>query len=69
MVSQMRKWRIEEQAREEQADLRESVQKGELINFMDLISHHEVGKVAMDLQHKRHLSLKRIFFRITNSGA
>ena len=55
MVSQMRKKRAEEQARDEQADLRESVLKGELVNSMDVISHHKVGKEPMYLQHKRCL--------------
>ena len=55
MVLQMRKEKAEEQAREEQADLRESVLKGELVNSRDVISHHKIGKEPMDLQHKRCL--------------
>lgn len=50
---------LEKQAREEQADLRESVQKAELVNIKDIISHHDLGKVPMNLQHKKLFSHRR----------
>ena len=34
------------------------------MNFMDITSHLESGKVPMDLVHKLHLSHRRTSFRI-----
>ncbi len=39
------------------------------MHFRDVISHHEVGRVPMDIQHKRHVPCKRTPLRITTLDA